>query len=209
MTDTRTAATRLAAVPLVPEVVLDQATDAIALWQKLERASGHEEPPPFWAFAWAGGQALARCVLDSPELVAGRRVFDLASGSGLVAIAAALAGAGSVTACEIDARAIAAIEANAMSNGVSVQSSLTDVLDGDVIADVVLAGDVFYERVMASRVLAFLHRCARSGASVYVGDPGRAYLPREEFERVVAYDVPVVADLEDGEFKHTTVWRLR
>ncbi|WP_238010964.1 50S ribosomal protein L11 methyltransferase [Dactylosporangium sp. AC04546] len=204
-----TANTRLAKVPLVPEVLLHQADEAIELWQRTEADHGGAQlPPPFWAFAWAGGQALARHVLDEPGLVAGRRVLDLAAGSGLVAIAAMLAGAAEVTAVEIDPLAVAAIEVNAAANAVRVTPLLADVLDQRVDADVVLAGDVFYSRDMTARMLGFLRAAAATGATVLAGDPGRAYLPREQLTLVAAYDVPVPQTLEDTPIKRTTVWRV-
>jgi predicted nicotinamide N-methyase len=202
--------TRVAAVPFVPEVQLHQAADAIALWETTESTAGADQPPPFWAFAWAGGQALARYLLDRPELVAGKQVFDLAAGSGLVAVAAALAGAAGVTANEIDEYAGAAIALNAAVNATPVRVVVGDLLDGaPPEADVVLAGDVFYRKPMADRVLPFLDLARRSGAEVLVGDPGRAYLPRSRFVRLAGYDVPVVADLEDAEVKRVDVWSLR
>ncbi|MDH6574660.1 50S ribosomal protein L11 methyltransferase [Kitasatospora sp. MAP5-34] len=202
--------TNLALVPFVPEVRLYMADDAIALWETTEAARGEIGlPPPFWAFAWAGGVAVARYVLDHPQSVAGRTVLDLAAGSGLVGIAAAMRGAKSVRAAEIDAYAVAAIGVNAEANGVRVDAAVEDLLDGDgAPAEVVLAGDVFYERAMAARFLPFLERALARGARVIVGDPGRAYLPRERFTALVAYDVPVVADLEDTALKTTTVWQL-
>lgn len=202
--------TRLAAVPLAPEVRLHLADEAIELWQRTEAESGGQQlPPPFWAFAWAGGQALARHVLDHPELVRGRRVLDVAAGSGLVAIAAAKAGAAHVTAVEIDPLAVAAIGVNAAANGVEVVAELADVLPGDGgAAEVVLAGDVFYSREMTGQVLAFLRRVTARGAKVLVGDPGRAYLPRQDLSLVAVYDVPVPQTLEDTPVKRTTVWTL-
>lgn len=201
--------TRLAAVALAPEVQLHMADEAIELWQRTESDRGGARlAPPFWAFAWAGGQALARYVLDHPAVVAGARVLDLAAGSGLVAIAAMRAGAAHVTAVEIDPLAVAAIEVNARANDVAVTTLLGDVLDKDVDADVVLAGDVFYSGEMTGRVLGFLRRAAAAGASVLVGDPGRAYLPREQLTLVAAYDVPVPQTLEDTPVKRTTVWRV-
>ncbi|MFI6446010.1 class I SAM-dependent methyltransferase [Kitasatospora sp. NPDC050543] len=204
------AQTRLAADPFVPEVRLHLAAEAIALWEQTESATGEVGlPPPFWGFAWAGGLAVARYVLDHPEVVAGRAVLDLAAGSGLVGVAAALRGAASVRAAEIDAYAVTAIDMNAEANGVRVDAECADLLDGDgAPAEVVLAGDVFYERAMAARFLPFLERAQARGAAVLVGDPGRAYLPRERFTAVAAYEVPVVADLEDRPVKTTTVWRL-
>ncbi|MDH6137600.1 putative nicotinamide N-methyase [Kitasatospora sp. MAA4] len=202
--------TRPTPVPFVPEVCLSMADDAIALWETTEEARGEIGlPPPFWAFAWAGGVAVARYVLDHPELVEGRTVLDVAAGSGLVGIAAALRGAKSVRAAEIDAYAVAAIGINAQANGVRVDAAVEDLLDGDGgPAEVVLAGDVFYERAMAGRFLPFLERAQARGALVVVGDPGRAYLPRERFTALAAYEVPVVADLEDTALKATTVWQL-
>lgn len=199
-----------APVPFVPEISLHMADDAIELWETTESARGEVGlAPPFWAFAWAGGVGVARYVLDHPEAVAGRTVLDLAAGSGLVAIAAAMRGARSVRAAEIDAYAVAAIGINAEANGVRVAAAVEDLLDGDgAPAEVVLAGDVFYERAMAARFLPFLERARARGAVVIVGDPGRAYLPRGRFTELAAYRVPVVADLEDAAFKTTTVWEL-
>jgi len=201
--------TRLDTVPLVPEIQLHLAQDVYLVWERTEQQLGQsDQPPPFWAFAWAGGQALARYVLDHPQLVAGRRVLDLASGSGLVAIAAARAGAATVVANEVDRFAIAAIELNAQANDVTVIPLLGDLLDEDDDAEVVLAGDVFYERPMARRVLAFLDRAHARGAHILVGDPGRAYLPRTRFEVVATYEVPVPHTLEDSQVKRTSVLRL-
>lgn len=203
--------TRLVPVPFVPEIRLRLAEEAIALWERTESARGEGDlPPPFWGFAWAGGQAVARYVLDRPELVAGRQVLDLAAGSGLVAVAAALAGAASVTAAEIDPYAVAAITLNAEANGVAVTARRADLLDGDgAPAEVVLAGDVFYQRSMAGRVLPFLRRARSRGALVLVGDPQRAYLPKEHFAAVATYRVPVMAELEDQPVKTSMVWQLR
>ncbi|MEV0722343.1 50S ribosomal protein L11 methyltransferase [Micromonospora purpureochromogenes] len=202
---------RLTPVAFVPEVRLHQADEPIGLWELTEGEFRSSQPPPFWAFAWAGGQALARYVTDHPELVAGRRVLDLASGSGLVAIAAARAGATTVRAVEVDERAVAAVALNAEANGVRVDAEFGDILDADAgDAEVVLAGDVFYSEAMARRVLRFLLRAARSGAGarVLVGDPGRAFLPRERFRELAAYDVPVPEALESVRVKRTTVWEL-
>ncbi len=197
---------RLTPVAFVPEVRLHQADEPIGLWELTEGEFRSDRPPPFWAFAWAGGQGLARYVTDHPETVAGRRVLDLASGSGLVAIA----GAAAVRAVEIDELAVAAVALNAEANGVRVDAELGDILDGDAHdAEVVLAGDVFYSEAMANRVLRFLLRATRAGASVLVGDPGRAFLPRERFDELAAYDVPVSEALESVRVKRTTVWRLR
>ena len=200
--------TRLAPVPFVPEIALHQADEPIELWEKTEEA-GVERPPPFWAFAWAGGQALARHLLDHPALVAGRSVLDLATGSGLVAVAAARAGAEPVTANDIDPYSLAAAEANAMANNVRVSPLEKDVLDTDPDASVILAGDVFYSREMAARVLPFLRRAAGRGCLVLVGDPGRAYLPTDGMIKQAAYDVPVIESLESVPVRHTTVWQVR
>jgi predicted nicotinamide N-methyase len=203
------ARTRLATSPYLPDIRLHLADDAFALWEQTERElGGGVSAPPFWAFPWAGGQALARYLAEHPEAVRGRTVLDLAAGSGLVAIAAALAGAATVTAAEIDPYAAAAIALNAAANDVKVDVRLGDVLDGDAAAEVVLAGDVFYSRGMAQRVLGFLDRARSAGAAVLVGDPGRAYLPGERLVRVAAYEVPVVRALEDAPVKRATVWRL-
>ncbi|GIF10226.1 class I SAM-dependent methyltransferase [Actinoplanes teichomyceticus] len=195
-----------APVPFVPEIKLRQAEEPIALWEATE-AGGAEQPPPFWAFAWAGGQALARHILDDPELVAGRSVLDLATGSGLVAVAAAKAGARPVTANDIDPLSLAAAAANAADNRVEVTTIEGDLLDTDDRYGVVLAGDVFYSREMAGRVLPYLRRAAGRGSLVLVGDPGRAYLP-EGLVRRATYDVPVPPALESVDVRRTTVWQV-
>jgi predicted nicotinamide N-methyase len=202
------AVTELARVPLVPEVWLRQADDAFGLWERTEESRGQPLPPPFWAFPWAGGQALARYVLDHPELVRGRTVLDLAAGSGLVAVAAARAGAREVRAADIDPLALAAVELNAAANGVTVAAVPGDGLDGDARAEVVLAGDVCYERGFAKRAVAFLRRAAAAGALVLLGDPGRAYLPESGLELVARYAVPVIEELENTATKPTSVWKL-
>src|SRR5262245_57307451 len=205
--------TRLKPVPLVPEIVLHVAEESVPIWQKTEEELNEMGlPPPYWAFAWAGGQALARYVLDNTHAVAGKRVLDLAAGSGLVAIAAAKAGAAPVTAVDIDAFTEAAIQLNAEANGTYVDVIVLDMLDHPAPAepryDVILVGDLFYERDTAARALAFLHRHAAMGTRVLVGDPGRTYLPRERLTRLAEYSVPVTRELEDLEIKRTTVWEL-
>lgn len=203
--------TRLRPVPLVPEVRLLQARDPISLWQRTELAAGRTGlDPPFWAFAWAGGQALARYLLDHPETVRDRRVIDIASGSGLVAIAAARAGAAAVTAYDTDPLAAAAITANAAANGVIVVVVCADVLDedGPPGTDLVLVADAFYERDLAGRVMRFLERSSACGIAVLAGDFGRAYLPRDCLAPVASYDVPGLGMLEDSDVKRTTVWAL-
>lgn len=196
-------------VAFVTEITLHQADDPIGLWELNEGEYRSEQPPPFWAFAWAGGQALARYVIDHPETVAGRRVLDLAAGSGLVAIAASMAGAAHVRAVEVDPLAVAAIELNAATNAVAVTVELADILDGDAGgAEVVLAGDVFYSKAMATRMLTFLRRANRAGALVLVGDPQRAFLPRAQFEELATMDIPVPPALESTRVKPTSVYRL-
>jgi predicted nicotinamide N-methyase len=166
-------------------------------------------PPPFWAFAWAGGQALARYLLDQPNLVAGRRVLDLGSGSGLTAVAAARAGASMVLAADIDPLALVAVELNARANGVSVTVTADDLLAAPLPPfDCILVGDLFYERPLAERVLARIEAASAGGADVLVGDPQRSYFPRDRFAEVARYRVPVTRDLEDSEIKNTAVWRL-
>ena len=199
----------LGPVPFVPRIRLYLAQDAISLWEATERAAGRPGlPPPFWAFPWPGGLALARYLLDHPEAAAGRRVLDTGSGSGVTAIAAALAGARAVLASELDPLAAAAIELNARANGVTVTVT-GDVLDGDGEgADLVLAGDVWYERALAGRALGLLRRAAARGATVLVGDTGRAFLPRAELRELAAYQIPVVANLEDAAVKRTAVLTL-
>ncbi len=195
--------------PHVPEVRLRLAGEAHALWLKTEEEL--EEiglPPPFWAFAWAGGQGLARHVLDHPELVAGRTVLDFASGSGLVAIAARMAGASAVLAADIDPWSGTAIRLNAALNGVAVDFSAEDLVGRDAGWDVVLAGDVFYDRAFADALVPWFTALAARGAAVLVGDPGRAYCPRERMEALATYQVPVTRALEDSEVKKTTVWRF-
>jgi len=202
--------TRLLAVPHAPEISLQLADEATALWEKTEEELGEIGlPPPFWAFAWAGGQALARYILDNPRIIAGRHVLDFASGSGLIAIAAAKAGAETVEGSEIDPFAVEAIAINAQVNGVAVTPRGGDMIGADEGWDVVLAGDVSYERDMAQRVTGWLEQLARRGATVLVGDPGRSYLARGRLEPVAEYRVPVTRALEDSEIKKTHVWRFR
>ena len=204
-----TAHTTLRQVPFVPELRLHLADDAIELWEEVENVSlVKDQPPPFWAFGWPGGVALARHVLDHPGLVAGRTVLDLGSGSGLVAIAAARCGAASVLASEPDPIAVAAIGLNAAANDARIEVA-ADVLDGEGEGrDVVLAGDVCYERQMTARVIPLLQRARARSATVLIGDPGRAFLPRDLFEQIAAYDVPTQADLEDTPVKRVMILRL-
>jgi len=202
--------TTLMAPPLVPEVRLHLAHEAVPLWQKTEQELGEMGlPPPFWAFAWAGGQALARHVLDHPDLVAGKRVTDLASGSGLVGIAASKAGAASVLAADIDLFSVEAIGINAAANGVSLDATGRDLLDQPAPdCDVILVGDLFYEKDLAGKVFGWLEEAESRGILTLIGDPGRSYLPREKLRKLGEYKVQVTRDLEDAEVKLTSVWRL-
>jgi predicted nicotinamide N-methyase len=203
--------TRLRPVPLAPEIVLFVADEAVPLWHKTEEELGEAGlPPPFWAFAWAGGQALARHILDHSDIVRGKIALDLASGSGLVGIAALKAGAAAVTVADIDAFACAAATLNAMQNGVTLTTCQEDLLaaPNDSRWDVILAGDIFYERDTAQRAFDFLRGHAARGTTVLIGDPGRSYLPRGKLRRIADYSVPVTRDLEDTEIKQTAVWEL-
>jgi predicted nicotinamide N-methyase len=210
--------TRLLAPPLVPEIRLHLAEESVPIWQKTEEELGEMNvPPPYWAFAWAGGQALARYLLDNPELTAGKRVLDLGSGSGLTAIAAMKAGAASVLAADIDAFALAAAKLNAETNGVAIETTSENLLAASrpagggqekVPADVVLVGDLFYERELAERVLAYIEAAAKAGALILIGDPKRSYFPAGKFTLAAEYQVPVTRELEDAEIKRTSVWRL-
>ena len=208
------ASTTLQPVPLVPKIVLHCAADAYDVWTRTG-AGDESAPMPFWSFPWAGGQAVARYLLDQPHTVRSRSVLDLAAGSGLVGIAAALAGASQVTANDIDPYAAAAQELNAHANGVTLVTLTADLLGADLpdahlpAADIVLAGDVCYERELAARMLAYLLRCRARGADVLLGDPGRTYLPREHLIPVAHYDVPPTLELEVRQLKRTTVFRLR
>lgn len=202
--------TRARAPPLTPELSLRLADEAVPIWRKTEEELGALGlPPPFWAFAWAGGQALARYVLDHPAVVRGRRTLDFASGSGLVAIAAALAGASPVDASDIDAFAAEAIGINASANGAAVAARLIDLVGADEGWEVVLAADIAYEKDMAEAAIGWLAALAGRGATVLIGDPGRAFLPRDQLECLIEYAVPVTRELEDGEIKRTGVFRFR
>ncbi len=232
--------TSILSPPLVPEVKLHLAHEAVPIWQKTEEELGEIGlPPPFWAFAWAGGQALARYILDNPEIVQGKRVIDIASGSGLVAIAALKAGAASVLAADIDFFAVAAIELNMAENfpflarhsraggnpTFLLNATLDPRLRGDDDGgrameitsdnlllspppdiDVILVGDLFYEKHVAELCLSWLRQASTD--QIYIGDPGRSYLPKSALIKITEYSVPVSRDLEDAEIKKTAVWRL-
>jgi len=202
--------TRLMPVLHAPEIRLHLADEATELWQKTEDELGAIGlPPPFWAFAWAGGQAIARYLLDNPGLVQHRRVLDFAAGSGLVAIAAAKAGAAAVEASDIESFAATAMALNAAANGVAIATREADLVGTDEGWDAVLAGDIHYEKDTAERVTAWLVSLQARGALVLVGDPGRSYLPKERLEPLATYEVPVTRSLEDAEVKRTSVWRFR
>lgn len=189
--------TRLAPVPGVPEIALYTAHRATGLWRLAEAGGEADPPPPYWAFPWAGGQALARYVIDRPATVAGRRVLDLGAGSGLVAIAAARAGAGAVIAVDIDRFAHAAIAINAAANGVQLATRQADVTGGAPLdVDLVLVGDLFYEAALAARVTAFLDRCVAAGQAVLIGDPHRAHLPRARLTELAEFAVADVGEVE-------------
>ena len=202
--------TRTMAASYVPEVQLYLADDAVRLWELTEEQLGELGlPPPFWAFAWAGGQALARYVLDQPEIVRGKSILDMASGSGLVAIAAMQAGAARAIAADIDRFAGDAARLNAALNGVTLEITNTDLIGADVAQNVILVGDLFYDRDLAPRVFAWLLKLRDSGKSVLIGDPGRTYLPKDKLTQIAAYDIPVTRALEDAELKRAAVWALR
>jgi len=202
--------TAAATPPLVPEIRLHLATEITPLWHATEVMLGQVQlPPPYWAFAWAGGQALARHVLDHPALVRGKGVLDFGAGSGLLALAAARAGAASATAAEIDRFAAAAIALNAALNGLDVAVETEDVLDRlSVPWQVVLVGDMCYERPLAERLTLWLRCLASSGVKVLLGDPGRAYLPKTGLVELARYAVPTPLDLEDRLTREGVVWQL-
>ncbi len=196
--------------PLVPEVRLHLASEIVPIWQMTEEELEKTGlPPPFWAFAWAGGQALSRYVLDNPGIVAGRRVLDFGSGSGMIGIAAMKAGAASVLAADIDRFAVSAIALNAAVNEVAIAVTAEDIVGVDNRGwDVVLVGDMCYERPLAERVEAWLRRLAGEGVDVMIGDPGRTYLPKSGLEKLTSYAVMTTRELEDTDVRNTSVWRV-
>ena len=202
--------TTLEAPPIVPEIRLHLATEITPIWLATEATLARDGvPPPYWAFAWAGGQALARYILDHKALVQGRRVLDFGAGSGLVSIAASLAGASQVTAAEIDPIAVAAIRLNAELNGVAIAIEPDDVIGRDGAAwDVILVGDMCYERPLADRLTEWLRRLAAAGKPVFLGDPGRTYLPKSGLAEIARYTVPTSLELEDRESREGIVWRV-
>ncbi len=202
--------TSILSPPLVPELNLYLAHEALPIWQKTEDELGEIGlPPPFWAFAWAGGQALSRYILDTPKTVLGKHVVELASGSGMVGIAAMKAGAASVLSADIDLFSVAAIQVNAELNKVTLSITSEDLLTQPVPeADLILVGDLFYEKGVATRCLSWLEQAQAKVIDVLIGDPGRSYLPKDRLIKVAEYSVPVSRDLEDTEIKRTAVWRL-
>ncbi|MDP3416802.1 methyltransferase [Falsiroseomonas sp.] len=201
--------TAIAHPSLVPELRLHLATEITPIWQATESWLAQEGiEPPFWAFAWPGGQALARTVLDQPALVAGKRVLDFAAGCGIGAIAAALAGAASVEAAEIDPLALAATRINAALNGVAVATPEGDVVGSPCRWDLILAGDVCYEAPMTAHILPWLREMAGAGAEVWIADPGRAYLPVAGMELLSTHLVPTTRELEDRDTRQVTIHRL-
>lgn len=200
--------TRLQHPPHAPELSLYLADEITPIWRMTEEALGEMGlAPPFWAFAWAGGQAIARYVLDHPSEVTGRRVLDFASGSGLCAIAALRAGASTALAADIDPFCGAALSLNGEVNGIEAQFTDQNLLEADPpLVDVILAGDICYEKPLAQRVLAWLQTAHDRGTRVLIGDPGRSYFPREGLERLADYQVATTRELEDQEVKRTGVW---
>jgi predicted nicotinamide N-methyase len=208
-TDFIRANTALASPPLVPEVKLHLATEVVPLWRLTEeQLQAQGVPPPYWAFAWAGGQALSRYVLDHPKTVAGKDVLDFGSGSGLVAIAAAKAGAERVMAADIDPFAHAAIKLNAIANSAIIGATTSDLIGSDGNWRVILVGDMCYERPLAETLMEWLIDRARHGAAVLMGDPGRSYFPKGGVEKLTTYRVQTSRDLEDQEIRQTSVYRL-
>ena len=199
--------TELIAPPLVPEIRLHLATEVVPLWRKTEEELEQMGvAPPYWAFAWAGGQALSRYILDNPREVAGKRVLDFGSGSGMISIACKMAGAASVLAADIDVYAVTSIALNAEANGVAVDVTAEDVIGRDCVWDVILVGDMCYERPLAERLLAWLQGC---GVRVLLGDPGRSYFPKSGVEKLATYRVQTTRELEDREIRETSVYLLR
>jgi len=202
--------TKILSPPLLPEIRLHLAEQSLPIWMKTEEELGESGlPPPYWAFAWPGGQALGRHLLDNPALVAGKPVLDLAAGCGMTAIAALKAGAARAIGNDIDEFAGAAMGLNAALNGVAIEVRLGDMLSGPPMPDhVILVGDLFYEKPLAAKVLAWLDACQLAGATILTGDPQRTYFPKHRFTRVADYQVPVSRELEDAELKPTAIWRL-
>lgn len=206
--------TRLKRPPLVPEVELFLAGEMMALWGETEMQAGAKDiglgefPPPYWAFAWPGGQALARYIMDNPTEVTGRTVLDFGAGSGLVAIAAAKAGASCVVAAETDVLALAAIDMNSQANGVFVEPIGVDIIGSNARWNTILVGDMCYERPVADRMVAWLRLMVRNGVRVLLGDPGRNYFPSGGVVKLASFAVPTSLDLEDREIRETSIYEL-
>lgn len=204
--------TEIVSPPLVPEARLRLATEITPIWQATETELQEIGiPPPFWAFCWPGGQALARYILDNPDIVRGKRVLEFAAGGAVSGIAAAMAGALEVVANDIDAMAVAAAQTNAALNDVTLTPSTENYLMRDTPSgcDVILAGDIFYEQSPAVEIEAFLRREAAGGAIVLIGDPGRKYLPLDNLQETARYEVPTSLELEDREMRDGVVWSVR
>ncbi len=203
--------TRLRPVPGLEEVRLQLADEILPLWRAAQLETRDPDAPmPYWAFAWGGGLAIGRYLRDHPDVAAGRRVFDLASGSGICSLAAMRAGASEATGADIDPFAIAAIRLNARANGFRIDTVADDVLDDPPPdADIVLAGDCCYDAELARRVMPWLQRASAAGIDVLVGDPGRIHLPKDALLELAAYDVRTTTDLDDLAFTQARVYRLR
>ncbi len=196
--------------PLIPEIRLHLASEIVPIWQMTEEELEKSGlPPPFWAFAWAGGQALSRYILDNPAVVSGKSVLDFGSGSGLIGIAAAKSGGNPVLCADIDSFAVEAIKLNAAANGVGIGATAEDLVGVENRGwEVILVGDMCYERPLAERIEAWLRRLAAEGVEVLIGDPGRTYLPKSGLEKLVSYAVKTTRELEDTDVRNTSVWRL-
>jgi predicted nicotinamide N-methyase len=199
---------RVSAVPMVPEVRLHLAEQLVPLWQATEWRMAAPQPPPFWAFAWPGSIALARYILDAPQVVRGKRVLDFGTGSGLAAIAAALAGAAHAVGCDVDPLAALAVRLNCALNDVDLACAVGDCSGQPGEWDVVMAGDVCYEREPAEATVAWLRAQAANGALVLLADPGRHYAPVQRLELLETYEVPVLKELESADVKRTRLWRV-
>ncbi len=203
------AQTAISEAPLLPGLRLHLATEITPIWQASEAfLRQHGMEPPFWAFAWPGGQALGRAIRDAPAMVQGKRVLDFAAGCGIAGIIAAQCGAALVEAAEIDPLAVAAIGMNAALNGVAITALGEDVVGSACRWEVILAGDVCYEAPMTAHILPWLRAMAAAGAEVLVADPGRAYLPREGMQALSSHAVPTSLELEDRAERVVTIARL-
>jgi predicted nicotinamide N-methyase len=194
---------------LVPEIKLHLVHEITPIWEATEKEMNEVDlSPPYWAFAWAGGQALARYIIDNPAIVAGKTVLDFGAGGGIAGIAAAMAGAARIEAADIDPFAAAAVALNAALNGASVEITTRDLIDVEPAWDVILAGDICYEGPVAARIEAWFRRISASGVRVYIGDPGRTYLPKEGLEKITAYAVRTTREIEDTDLRNACVWQV-